>query len=114
MVKPLPDDETWTWRPGQAVELQWSPSGDLGLSRLVTVEMLHLVAPGVVNDLVQIRNVTEGDVLSFTVPSSLQPGSYILDLSPSRTVACGSPLPAAVISTTLTKFGASYPITIAP
>jgi hypothetical protein len=111
----LSADQTWTWRPGQDVAVQWSPSGDLGLWKVFILEMLHLTAPNVIDDLVDIRDVTiEGDVLRFSVPSSLPPGSYILELIPPRSVACGSPLPVAEILSTSPPFGASHPVTIAP
>jgi hypothetical protein len=110
-----PDSGTWTWRSGQAVAMQWSPSGDLRLWNLFSVEMLHLAAPNVIDDLVEIRDpIFEGDVLRFTVPPSIPPGSYILQLIPSRTVACGSQRPVAQISSTLTNFSTDHPVTIVP
>jgi hypothetical protein len=110
-----PDTEPWTLRSGQDVAMQWSPSGDLPLWSAFFVELLHLAAPHTIDDLIFIHdNTFEGDVLHFTIPSSTAPGSYILELSPSRTVRCGVQRPLAQVSSTFTDFIIRPAITIVP
>jgi hypothetical protein len=109
-----PQSGTWTWQPRQPVAVQWSPSGDLQLWSLITVDLLHVTPQNVIDDVFEIRNVVfDGDLVRFTVPSA-PPGSYILELRPSRAVSCGSTPVEAQLTSTLTEFGIGQSVTIVP
>lgn len=108
-----PDSGSWTWRPGQAVAMQWSPGDDLRLGDPFHVQLRQLGSPNMVYDLVENRDVTfEGDVLRFTVPASAGAGLYTLQLGPSRVLTCGARPPVAEVSSTLTSFLAEHSVMI--
>lgn len=110
----LPASDSWTWQRGQTVEVQWSPSGDLRLWGLFTIDLLHVTAPNVVDDLIEIRRVTfDGDIIRLTLPSA-PPGSYIVELRPSHFVTCGPAHVDAKVTSTFTTFATSHPVTIVP
>jgi hypothetical protein len=102
-----PQSDTWTWQSGQSVAVQWSPSGDLQLWGLFTVDLVTS------SSVIEIRQVElDGDLVRFTAPS--RPGSYILQLRPSSSVSCRSPLVPAHLTSTFTEFGIGQPVTIVP
>jgi hypothetical protein len=101
---------SWQWRAGQAVTLQWSPSGDLQVWNSFSIGLANqetFLSTGI-HDLTQ-----DGDLLHFTVPS-LSPGSYRVELFPSEHVDCGPKRTMAVIASRVTRFVIDDPVVIAP
>lgn len=105
-----PVSGAWEWRPGQAVTVQWSPSGDLGVWNSFSIAITNLDMPLEIG----IHDLTfDGDLLHATVPS-LSPGSYRLDLFPSEAVDCGPKRTTALIASTVTRFHIDHPVAIVP
>jgi hypothetical protein len=108
-----PESGTWQWRSGQAVAVQWSPSGDLQLPRQFLATLHHLTGEVIDNRVAVPGTAVDGDLVRFTVPS-VPPGSYVVDLSPSWIAPCG-PRPISLdISSTLTRFAADHRVAIVP
>jgi hypothetical protein len=109
LVPPAPD--TWTWRPGQQVTVQWSPSGDLPLWSSFSVELLHLNATGSSDGPMATLDATlEGDLVHFAIPS-VSPGSYTFLVAPSLSVLCGH---GADITSMLAHFAVARTVAITP
>lgn len=110
----MPESDTWQWRSGQPVTVQWSPSGDLSRWGTLLSELYPVVGGMVYYDGAEILHPTiEGDLIRFTVPS-VAPGSYKLVLDPWGYANC-SPHPAsAAVSSTFTFFAAAHAVAIVP
>jgi hypothetical protein len=113
---------SWDWQAGQRVELQWSPAGDLARWAGATVAIYHRDATGAVDDMFDaVRVTTTGDTIELTVPvvssgPSAAPGGYFVQASLVNRVGCsatGATAGAAIVSS-LTMFGASHDIALAP
>jgi hypothetical protein len=105
-----PVSGTWEWRAGQAVTMQWSPSGDPRVWSSFSVALSNQetgLSTGV-HDL-----TLDGDLLHFTVPS-LSPGAYRVELFPSEVVDCGPKRTLALIASTVARFVIDYPVAIVP
>jgi hypothetical protein len=111
-VTPVSPSTTWEWRAGQAVVLQWSPSGDLGMSNRLSVDLLHRDATNQIDSDVTVGQTHHDDVVSFTVPA-LAPGSYALALHLSPTVLC-SPARSTYLRSTPATFDVEHAVTIVP
>lgn len=110
----IPESDTWQWRSGQAVTVQWSPSGDLPRWGTLLSELFPVVGGMRVDGATEIRNATiDGDLMHFMVPS-VAPGSYGLSLDPWGYVSCGPRSISADISTTFTVFAVHHAVTIVP
>ena len=103
--------ESWEWRAGQAVTMQWSPSGDLQVWNSFSIGLANQetwLSTGV-HDLIQ-----DGDLLHFTVPS-LSPGAYRVELFPSQVVDCGPKRTTARIASKVARFAIDDdPVAIVP
>jgi len=109
-----PESGTWPWRAGQAVAVQWSPSGDLRLWAGPSASLLHITDGNVIDGGADIRDeAIDGDVMRFTVPSA-PPGSYELDVGTSQYVTCGPHRVSAEIASTFTRFVVGHAVAIVP
>lgn len=109
-----PESGPLTWRPGQQITVQWSPSGDLPLWSSFSAELLHLNATGSGDGTNAILAATlEGDLVHFAIPS-VPPGSYVFGLYPSMSVVCGPAPHTADISYPVGLFPVGLHVAIAP
>lgn len=107
----VPPTDPWEWRAGQAVTVQWSPSGDRRLWNLgISIALLRNDPSG--ND-ATIGDVTfDGDRMRLTIPS-VPPGSYRLSARPSTSLLCDSPFHAE-LAVPSGFFNAEHAVTIVP
>ena len=108
-----PAADPWTWRPGQQITVQWSPSGDLPRWSSLQVELLHLNATGSNDGLAILDATRDGDLVHFAIPS-LSPGSYTFLLAPSLSTVCGSERHPADITSTVARLDVARTVAIAP
>jgi hypothetical protein len=109
-----PESDPLTWRLGQQITVQWSPSGDLPLWDSFEAELLHLNATGSGDGTNAILAATlEGDLVHFAIPS-VPPGPYLFRLFPSMSVICGPAPHTADISYPVGLFPMGLHVAIAP
>ena len=110
-VRMVPLMDPWEWRAGQAITVQWSPSGDLPLWNLgISVALLRNDPSG--ND-ATIADVTfDGDLMHLTTPS-VPSGSYRFSVRPTTTVLCDPPF-RAELALPSGFFNVEHPVTIVP
>lgn len=112
-VTQVPDSDTWQWRSGQAVTLQWSPSGDLPRWTMLLSELFPVDGNARTGDGTELHEAIDGDLVRFTVPS-VAPGSYGITLETWGYVPCGPHFVSANISSTFTTFSTFHTVTIVP
>ena len=107
----VPPTDPWEWRAGQAVTVQWSPSGDLRLWNLgISVALLRNDPSG--NDATIADVTVDGDLMRLTTPS-VPPGSYRFSARPFPSVNCDPPF-RAELAVPSGFFNAEHAVTIVP